>query len=98
MGALRPAWVAAALALSLGGCHSGRGSAATPADSTRSASLYQNGVKYWDKGDYESARKEWGEALSLDPKNADARAGLERLGQLYREPKLEEEVPQRQPR
>lgn len=94
---MRRLWVSV-LALSLLGCHSGRGSATTPGDSARSASLYQSGVKFWEKGDYESARKEWGSALALDPKNADARAGLERLRELYREPKLEEEVPQRQPR
>jgi hypothetical protein len=40
-------------------------------------------VVYFQKGDYNKARDEWALAKQLDPSNADAQAGLERIEKLY---------------
>jgi len=57
-----------------------------PAISTenKSAALqrYQNGIKYYQDGDYEKARVEWQLAKQLDPGNLDVDAGLRRLDQM----------------
>jgi Flp pilus assembly protein TadD len=37
--------------------------------------------KIHDKGDYQRARADWGQALRLDPNNATARSNLELLRQ-----------------
>ncbi|MBI5631045.1 MAG: hypothetical protein HY921_09190 [Elusimicrobia bacterium] len=40
---------------------------------------YLSGVIFFQKGDYDKARDEWGLAKQLDPSNSDAQAGLERI-------------------
>lgn len=40
---------------------------------------YLSGIKYLQNADYEKARREFAEALKLDPKHAEAKAGLERV-------------------
>ncbi|OGS41177.1 MAG: hypothetical protein A3J82_08430 [Elusimicrobia bacterium RIFOXYA2_FULL_69_6] len=49
----------------------------------QSQQYYLSGIIYYDKGDFEKARNEWTHALQLDPGNPDAKAGLERLNNLY---------------
>jgi tetratricopeptide (TPR) repeat protein len=44
---------------------------------------YLSGVVYFQKGDYSKARDEWSLAKQLDPGNADAQAGLERIEKIY---------------
>jgi tetratricopeptide (TPR) repeat protein len=44
---------------------------------------YLQGLIYYEKGDYEKARREWVEAVRLDPHNDDARLGLQRIEKLY---------------
>jgi tetratricopeptide (TPR) repeat protein len=63
--------------------------AATPATGTsdsakqQSEQAYLSGVIYYQKGDYEKARDKWLSAKQLDPSNADAVAGLEKIEKLY---------------
>jgi tetratricopeptide (TPR) repeat protein len=62
--------------------------AATPAGTSDSAKqqseqAYLSGVIYYQKGDYEKARDKWLSAKQLDPSNADAVAGLEKIDKLY---------------
>jgi len=45
----------------------------------RSQERYLSGLKYFQNSNYPMARSEWQEALKLDPKNADAAAGLKRV-------------------
>lgn len=64
------------------------GQAAPPtpsAESNRQASqqAYLAGMIYFQKGDYEKARDEWLRAKQLDPSNADAVTGLQKIEQLY---------------
>lgn len=40
---------------------------------------YLNGIKYLQNGNYDKARLEFAEALKLDPKHTEAKAGLERV-------------------
>ncbi|MBI3551542.1 MAG: tetratricopeptide repeat protein [Elusimicrobia bacterium] len=44
---------------------------------------YLSGMIYYQKQDYEKARDEWNLAKQLDPSNADADAGLQRIEKLY---------------
>ncbi len=44
---------------------------------------YLSGMIYFQKQEYEKARDEWNLAIQLNPKNDDARAGLERVEKLY---------------
>jgi tetratricopeptide (TPR) repeat protein len=58
--------------------------AAVSEDNKRqSQQYYLSGIIYYDKGDFEKARNEWTHALQLNPGNPDAKAGLERLNNLY---------------
>jgi len=59
--------------------------AAGPSDSAKQQSeqAYLSGVIYYQKGDYEKARDKWLSAKQLDPSNADAVAGLEKIEKLY---------------
>jgi len=58
--------------------------AATSEDNKRQAQQYYlSGIIYYDKGDFEKARNDWTHALQLDPANSDAKAGLERINNLY---------------
>ncbi|MCX5795719.1 MAG: tetratricopeptide repeat protein [Elusimicrobia bacterium] len=52
----------------------------------QSQQYYLSGIIYYDKGDFEKARNEWTHALQLDPANPDAKAGLERINNLYGSP------------
>jgi tetratricopeptide (TPR) repeat protein len=52
----------------------------------QSQQYYLSGIIYYDKGDYEKARNEWTHSLQLDPANPDAKAGLERINNLYGNP------------
>lgn len=58
-----------------------RGADAAPSEESRRASqqLYLSGVLHFQKGDREKARGDWALALERDPRNDDARAGLERV-------------------
>ena len=47
--------------------------------SQESQQRYLNGIIFFQKGDNEGARREWLLAKQLDPANADAQAGLDRL-------------------
>ena len=53
--------------------------AARAVEDRDSQQYYLEGVIYYQKGDYEKARRVWNEAVRLDPGNADAKAGLERI-------------------
>lgn len=44
---------------------------------------YLSGMIYYQKQDYEKARDEWNLAIQLDPKNDDAKTGLDRVEKLY---------------
>ncbi|MDE2040183.1 MAG: tetratricopeptide repeat protein [Elusimicrobia bacterium] len=44
---------------------------------------YLSGVIYFQEGNYQKAKEEWTLALQLDPANPDAKAGLDRIEQLY---------------
>ena len=44
---------------------------------------YLSGMVYFQKGDYAKARDEWTISRQLDPTNADAEAGLQRVEKLY---------------
>jgi Flp pilus assembly protein CpaB len=46
---------------------------------------YLEGIKHFQKADYEKAREEWQAAIKLDPSNAGAAAGLKRIKQITRE-------------
>jgi tetratricopeptide (TPR) repeat protein len=52
----------------------------------QSSQYYLSGIIYFDKGDFEKARNEWTHSLQLDPANSDAKAGLERINNLYGTP------------
>lgn len=54
----------------------------SPDAHAQSEQAYLNGVIYFQKGDYELARKEWTRALKLDPASDDAKAGLSMLDKL----------------
>ena len=59
-------------------------SAESPTDAMRSSQQrYLSGMIYYQKGDYEKARKEWKLSVKLDSANDDARAGLERIDKLF---------------
>jgi tetratricopeptide (TPR) repeat protein len=49
----------------------------------QSAQAYLDGVISYQKGDYEKARDKWLHAKQLDPSNADAAQGLEKIEKLY---------------
>jgi tetratricopeptide (TPR) repeat protein len=49
----------------------------------QSMQFYLSGMIYYNKGDMEKARNEWTHSLQLDPSNSDARAGLDRINNLY---------------
>ncbi|MFI5360652.1 MAG: hypothetical protein ACHQ49_01680 [Elusimicrobiota bacterium] len=49
----------------------------------QSQQAYLDGVISYQKGDYEKARDKWLNAKQLDPSNADAIAGLEKIEKLY---------------
>lgn len=51
-------------------------------DTTPSQKHYLEGVKYFQNSDYMKARKEWKQAIKLDPSNNDAAAGLYRISQI----------------
>jgi tetratricopeptide (TPR) repeat protein len=53
------------------------------AEDRDSQAHYLQGLIYYEKGDYEKARREWAEAVRLDPNNHDAKLGLERIEKLY---------------
>lgn len=44
-----------------------------------SQAAYLEGVKYFQNSNYEKAKASWAEAVRLNPKNDDARAGLKRV-------------------
>lgn len=44
-----------------------------------SQAAYVDGLRYMQNSDYAKAKDKWNEALKLDPKNEDARAGLKRI-------------------
>ncbi|MBI5744028.1 MAG: hypothetical protein HY952_05720 [Elusimicrobia bacterium] len=44
-----------------------------------SQAAYVDGLRYMQNADYPTAKAKWEEALKLDQKNADARAGLKRI-------------------
>ncbi|OGR78128.1 MAG: hypothetical protein A2X32_01865 [Elusimicrobia bacterium GWC2_64_44] len=48
----------------------------------RSQERYLSGLKYFQNSNYPMARSEWQEALKLDPRNADAAAGLKRVNMI----------------
>ncbi|MFA5162146.1 MAG: hypothetical protein WC421_07855 [Elusimicrobiales bacterium] len=48
-----------------------------------SSQHFQNGLKFFQDGDYEKARNEWTLAKQLDPGSSDADAGLKRVDQMY---------------
>lgn len=49
----------------------------------QSQQAYLDGVISYQKGDYEKARDKWMHAKQLDPSNADAAQGLEKIEKLY---------------
>ncbi|MFA6004434.1 MAG: tetratricopeptide repeat protein [Elusimicrobiota bacterium] len=49
----------------------------------QSQQYYLSGLIYFQKNDFDKARNDWTHALQLDPANADAKAGLERINNLY---------------
>ena len=53
------------------------------ADRAASNDHYLKGLKYYDAGVYEQADAEWKIALQLDPDNADAKNGLQRVTNLF---------------
>ena len=55
-------------------------------DGQASQQSYLSGMIYFQRGEYEKARAEWTAAVKLDPSNADAKAGLAKLDQLYSPP------------
>jgi tetratricopeptide (TPR) repeat protein len=57
--------------------------AATDSAKQQSEQAYLSGVIFYQKGDYEKARDKWLSAKQLDPSNADAVAGLEKIEKLY---------------
>lgn len=59
---------------------------ASTVDSQASQQSYLSGMIYFQRGEYEKARAEWTAAVKLDPSNADAKAGLAKLDQLYSPP------------
>ena len=48
---------------------------------------YLSGVIYFQKDRHASAREEWTLAVALDSRNADARAGLQRLDRIEGKPR-----------
>ncbi len=52
----------------------------------QSQRYYLSGMIYYQKQDFERARSEWAHAMQLDPSNADAKAGLERIENKYNTP------------
>lgn len=50
----------------------------------RSQERYLSGLKYFQNSNYPMARSEWQDALKLNPKNADAAAGLQRVEMIER--------------
>jgi tetratricopeptide (TPR) repeat protein len=61
----------------------GTGAATSDSAKQQSEQAYLSGVIYYQKGDYEKARDKWLSAKQLDPSNADAVAGLEKIEKLY---------------
>ncbi|HAM35551.1 MAG TPA: hypothetical protein DEB40_01965 [Elusimicrobia bacterium] len=59
------------------------GAAAAEDNRRQSQQYYLSGMIYYQKGDFEKARNEWSHAIQLDPSNSDAKAGLERINNLY---------------
>ncbi|UPT73057.1 MAG: tetratricopeptide repeat protein [Elusimicrobiota bacterium] len=57
--------------------------ASTESNKQASQQAYLEGVIYYQKGDYEKARDKWLHAKQLDPSNADAVSGLEKIEKLY---------------
>ncbi len=57
--------------------------ASTESNRQASQQAYLEGVIYYQKGDYEKARDKWLHAKQLDPSNADASSGLEKIEKLY---------------
>ncbi len=51
----------------------------------QSEQAYLSGIIYFQKGDYDGARKEWERAVQLNPGNDDAKAGLERIDSLLQD-------------
>ncbi len=85
----RKAALAAAISTSTAKTDAGITSAnsgASEDNKRQSQQYYLSGIIYYDKGDYEKARNEWTHALQLDPANPDAKAGLERINNLYGNP------------
>jgi formylglycine-generating enzyme required for sulfatase activity len=52
----------------------------------QSLQFWLSGLIYFQHGDLAKARKEWGNAISLDSSNEDARAGIRRLDKLEGKP------------
>ncbi len=52
----------------------------------QSQRYYLSGMIYYQKQDFEKARNEWTHAMQLDPSNADAKAGLDRINSRYDAP------------
>lgn len=62
----------------------GAAPAALSEDNKRqSQQYYLSGLIYFQKGDYDKARNDWTHSLQLDPANPDAKAGLDRINNLY---------------
>ena len=49
----------------------------------RALKHWNNGIIYFQKGDYPKARDEWLLCKQFDPKNTDCQAGLQRIDNTY---------------
>jgi hypothetical protein len=56
----------------------------------KAVDYYLQGLKYFQAGDLEKTRTEWGLAAALDPENSDVKAGLKKIEKLLEGAKREE--------
>lgn len=54
----------------------------TEEDAEEAKERYMDGLKYFQSGDYEAAKKEWEAAAGLDPSNQNVKTGLKRISAL----------------
>lgn len=52
-------------------------------DKREAVRYWNSGIIYYQRGDFEKARDEWGACLRLDPVNSDCATGLQRIDQSY---------------
>lgn len=59
--------------------------AAVPSENDKREAIryWNSGIIYYQRGDYEKARDEWGRCMRLDPGNFDCKTGLGRIEQSY---------------